>query len=259
MVKCNDAITWLASGKYFPLDNFYIAPFEYQGKEYQTCEHAFQSMKTMDLVQREKIRLCQTPGEAKGLGQLVPMRLDWEIIKYEVMYEIVREKMVKYKAIAELLLSTGNREIVEGNNWDDNCWGNCICAKCKDIPGRNCLGIILMRIRIELDRKINIYRCPECGHEIITEQIDEGVTPFIVTCEKCGEQAISAMYQCNQLHIAKFEWFKPKNDEEIMIELRWQNKTFHSNRASEEELQHSLKETRALVIKGGLILRNKQK
>lgn len=40
------------------------------------------------------------------------------------------------------------REIVEGNYWHDNYWGNCTCDKCKNIEGQNKLGKILMKIRM---------------------------------------------------------------------------------------------------------------
>ena len=43
---------------------------------------------------------------------------------------------------------TGLEEIVEGNYWHDNYWGNCTCDKCKNIEGQNKLGKILMKIRM---------------------------------------------------------------------------------------------------------------
>jgi hypothetical protein len=39
---------------------------------------------------------------------------------------------------------------LEGNNWHDNTWGNCLCDKCKGIEGKNLLGNILMQVREEL-------------------------------------------------------------------------------------------------------------
>ncbi len=45
------------------------------------------------------------------------------------------------RRMAELLVATSTRTIIEGNNWDDTLWGYC------DGRGRNLLGRILMNIR----------------------------------------------------------------------------------------------------------------
>jgi len=49
-----------------------------------------------------------------------------------------------------MLLATLDAELIEGNAWHDNFWGDCFCEKCRDIEGLNVLGNILMRIREEL-------------------------------------------------------------------------------------------------------------
>jgi len=48
------------------------------------------------------------------------------------------------------LLATGDTKLLEGNRWHDNFWGNCDCPNCRDKPGLNYLGKILMRVRLEL-------------------------------------------------------------------------------------------------------------
>jgi predicted NAD-dependent protein-ADP-ribosyltransferase YbiA (DUF1768 family) len=52
-----------------------------------------------------------------------------------------------------MLLATGDEELIEGNTWHDNTWGNCVCQKCQDIPGRNMLGMLLMELRTEIRYK----------------------------------------------------------------------------------------------------------
>jgi predicted NAD-dependent protein-ADP-ribosyltransferase YbiA (DUF1768 family) len=49
-----------------------------------------------------------------------------------------------------MLLATGNEELIEGNTWHDNTWGDCSCDACKDIEGKNMLGKLLMKVRDEL-------------------------------------------------------------------------------------------------------------
>lgn len=51
------------------------------------------------------------------------------------------------RKLAEALLATGDAELIEGNTWCDNIWGNCTCSKCAKTPGENRLGKLLMEIR----------------------------------------------------------------------------------------------------------------
>ena len=70
------------------------------------------------------------------------------------MYRICFAKFSQNKDLQKKLLDTKDMELEETNWWHDNCWGNCVCDKCKDIIGENKLGKILMRIREELRKEI---------------------------------------------------------------------------------------------------------
>ena len=135
-------------GKYAFLSNFYpspIAPFN-DGIVYPTVEHAFQAYKTTDINKRKEIAAQPTPGKAKHLGRHVEIRDDWQEIRINVMYTALKEKF-KDLELRTKLLSTGNAELIEGNTWSDNFWGDCHCPKCRDIKGENNLGKLLMKIR----------------------------------------------------------------------------------------------------------------
>jgi hypothetical protein len=60
--------------------------------------------------------------------------------------------------------------------------------------------------------KVNVYKCPN-GHDNITVNADEGVTPFMLRCREsnCGAMAQSQMYMVNQSLTPQFEWYKPTN------------------------------------------------
>ena len=134
--------------KYAFLSNFYpspIAPFN-DGIVYPTVEHAFQAYKTTDVNKRKEIAAQPTPGKAKHLGRHVEIRDDWQEIRINVMYTALKEKF-KDLELRTKLLSTGNAELIEGNTWSDNFWGDCHCPKCRDIKGENNLGKLLMKIR----------------------------------------------------------------------------------------------------------------
>jgi ribA/ribD-fused uncharacterized protein len=71
-------------------------------------------------------------------------RPDWDVIKIEVMREILREKAEQHEYVRRKLLATGDRELVE-NSWRDDFWG---WGPNRD--GQNMLGKLWMEIRAEL-------------------------------------------------------------------------------------------------------------
>lgn len=128
------------SKEYEFLSNFYSQEITYDGIKYPTNEHAFQAAKTLDLEERKVISSLPTPGQAKRAGRRVSLRPDWEEVKFDVMKEIVILKFIN-PALKEKLLATGDSELIEGNTWNDRCWG-----VCKGV-GQNNLGRILMEVR----------------------------------------------------------------------------------------------------------------
>ena len=128
------------------LSNFYESEIEFEGIVYPTNEHFFQAMKTLDIDERRAIANALTPGKAKRMGRRVTLRSDWEEVKEEVMFLSLCLKFADDQ-LADWLLETGDEELVEGTTWHDNEWGNCTCEKCKNIPGKNKLGKLLMKVR----------------------------------------------------------------------------------------------------------------
>jgi ribA/ribD-fused uncharacterized protein len=135
--------------QYEALSNFADSMICYEYVFYPTVEHYFQAMKTLDPKERGWIASAPTPGEAKRRGRSVKLRPDWEEVKEQVMLDGLRLKF-KIPAMREVLLSTQSAELIEGNWWHDNTWGDCYCDKCKDIEGKNMLGKLLMKVRSEL-------------------------------------------------------------------------------------------------------------
>lgn len=135
--------------EYAFLSNFYDAPCEFEGIVYPTVEHAFQAAKTLDIEKRKEFAAASTPGKAKRMGRSVDLRSDWEEVKTDVMRDCLRSKFTE-PGLRKLLLATGSEELMEGNWWHDNTWGNCLCDECLNIPGRNMLGMLLMEIRKEI-------------------------------------------------------------------------------------------------------------
>ena len=141
------------SGDYSFLSNFYRSTIIFEGMTYPSVEHAFQANKTLDLLRRNQIRNARSCGEAKRLGRSVILREDWEQIKIGLMEKLLKEKFANPN-LKELLLKTGDANLIEGNDWGDNFWG-----VCRGI-GHNHLGKLLMKARDEL-REENNERSPK--------------------------------------------------------------------------------------------------
>jgi ribA/ribD-fused uncharacterized protein len=130
--------------------NFSPHPIELDGKIWPTSEHYFQAQKFVETAPdyTEKIRLSPSPMVAARLGRSrkVPIRPDWEEVKDHVMFRAVLCKFHTHPEIREILLSTGDAEIIEQTT-NDYYWG---CGS--DGTGKNRLGQILMEVR-EILRK----------------------------------------------------------------------------------------------------------
>jgi hypothetical protein len=83
--------------------------------------------------------------------------------------------------------------------------------------------------------KKNIYTCEACHGHIVTVDVDEGVTPFMLTCkahERCSGTMLSSLYCVyDQSMAASHEWYRPASTADLSPGL----------------LEH--------VLKGGLLLR----
>ena len=138
-------------GKYYYLSNYYTKDFMYNGIVFSCAESAFQLQKLQD---PSKIRLLakSSPDEAKRIGRSVRLPRDWEEKKLGIMLNIIRSKF-RDPQLREWLLNTGNEDLIEGNTWHDNYWGDCKCSRCRYTKGQNMLGKILMRVRYDIQKE----------------------------------------------------------------------------------------------------------
>lgn len=127
-------------GEFRFLSNFAPSVVHFDGMEFPSVEHAYQAAKTFDKDLRIKIRNAKTPNEAKKLGKKVKLRQDWDDVKIDVMLGLLEQKFA-IPELHQLLLNTGDAELVEGNWWGDTFWGVCRGH------GKNHLGKLLMTIR----------------------------------------------------------------------------------------------------------------
>ena len=134
-------------GEYAFLSNYSASPFRINYVLFPTMEHYFQANKADNQNDYLHIAYAPTPGEAKRLGRKIQLRSDWEEIKDEVMLTGLRKKFANPE-LRNLLLATGDEELIEGNYWGDTYWGVC------NGVGQNKLGKLLMQVREEIKNNI---------------------------------------------------------------------------------------------------------
>lgn len=125
------------------LSNFYPVPIKWHGLLFSSVEHAYQAAKATNDDDRKKIQKCSSPGAAKRMGKIILLRSDWEEIKLDVMYQLLKQKFSQ-PDFRQRLLSTYDQTLIEGNEWGDEFWGVCRGK------GENHLGKLLMKVREEV-------------------------------------------------------------------------------------------------------------
>ncbi|CAG8458045.1 90_t:CDS:2 [Ambispora gerdemannii] len=130
---------------YGEFSNFYPSSIEIDGEIWPTTEHYFQAQKFIsDPFIVATIRNFSTPNEAakEGRRRDLPLRSDWESIKESVMMVALRAKFTQHPRLHRLLLSTGDKKIIEHTK-NDRYWGDGGGPG----QGKNRLGILLMELR----------------------------------------------------------------------------------------------------------------
>lgn len=135
--------------------NFSPHPIHCAGQDWATVEHFYQAHKfvtTPDAALIQQIRHAPTPEAAAALGRnpRYALRHDWDLCKQQVMWQGVLTKFQTHADIAQILLDTGDAEIIEDSPVD-YYWG---CGA--DGTGYNHLGKLLMRVRDVLRRSPSV-------------------------------------------------------------------------------------------------------
>lgn len=138
------------SGELSFCSNFYHATLKFKEIDFHTAEHAYQWAKCKNQLDKNEILKSTNPVDAKKIGRHAEMVDNWDNIKIQTMYEILKAKFNNLY-LAERLIKTENQELVEHNYWKDYYWGVC------DGKGENWLGRLLMKIREELKQEKTIH------------------------------------------------------------------------------------------------------
>jgi ribA/ribD-fused uncharacterized protein len=128
-------------GQYRFLSNFHLAPVTYERVVYPSTEHAYQAAKHLP-GRRHECGLMDALAAKHWGATAVLDKEEWDKKKLKVMYDVIFDKFQYHARLKQKLLETGDKEIVELNDWGDQLWG-----VTEDGVGRNLLGRVLMLVR----------------------------------------------------------------------------------------------------------------
>jgi ribA/ribD-fused uncharacterized protein len=132
-----------------PLSTHSHHGFNLDDADWPSVEHYFQGMKFENGEYRERIRQASHPKQARKLGatRFKRVRKDWKTVRRVVMTRAVYTKCRAHPEVAEQLLSTGDKLLVENSAYD-YFWG---CGR--DKRGHNTYGRVLMDVRTRLQQE----------------------------------------------------------------------------------------------------------
>jgi len=135
-----------------PFSNFFPAAIKVDSETFPTVEHFWQSQRYPDDTElRSKILASGSITEVHHLVSSIdrPEREDWDKVKSDVLLKALQAKFAQHAEIADQLLSTGEKTIV---NVDSDDWGGMKVASGIS-SGQNNVGLLLMQVRSELRAK----------------------------------------------------------------------------------------------------------
>lgn len=143
----NEIRFYRASGEHGYLSNLFKRGIVFDGRYFDCSEKAYQWGKPKDrnvaewLKDAPKPHLCAMAAHALFAFDIVE---NWNNIKVDRMWDVLREKFRQHQDLREMLLATGEAILIEESK-NDAFWGIG-----KRGNGKNMLGILLMSIREEL-------------------------------------------------------------------------------------------------------------
>jgi GTP cyclohydrolase II len=109
-----------------------------------SVEHYYQAMKFVGTADEVRIRLADTPMQAKRIADELGRSLrktDWDDVKEQVMLDALLAKFRQHPNLGKMLARTAERTLVE-HSTHDSYWGDG-----GDGTGKNRLGTLLMQVR----------------------------------------------------------------------------------------------------------------
>lgn len=143
-----------------PFSQWYPSNFEIDGVKFTHAEQYMMYKKAMmfsDANTAEEILKAKHPRDQKALGRKVKnfVKEDWEANCKRFVYDANRAKFTQNPKLLKVLLSTGNKELVEASP-EDKIWGIGLhekdprCLDKNQWQGTNWLGEAITKVREDL-------------------------------------------------------------------------------------------------------------
>ena len=142
------------------LSNFYPCTIKFNGRRYESAEHAYQAEKAITAKAFDKLNdilSAPTAARAKEIGRGIPDTPLWRRIKVDRMRDILNAKYRQNKKLGDYLCSLRGTNFIEANE-ADSFWGAGASLHSVDLRtgrwnGRNELGRLLVELRDDLLRE----------------------------------------------------------------------------------------------------------
>lgn len=149
---------WKVSDDYGEFSNWYLCGFVCMGVRFHSSEQALMWVKARcfaDIEIAEKILKTDNQAEIKKLGRQVKNYNEeiWNLIRFDVMYDILYHKFSQNPILRDKLVSTGDADIYEASPYD-KIWG-IGSTDVNNIKGKNLLGRALMKVRATLKQNLS--------------------------------------------------------------------------------------------------------
>ena len=153
----------------------YDCEIEYNEKLFNSVEQAYQYTQANTLGCTDvagKIMDAPNGREAMNSAKELPPSNTWDIVKLDVMKELVQIKMDSCQAFRDALLESGNKILAEATR--DSFYGSGLtpdltrCTSPSNYPGQNELGKLMMELRsayyLSKDLDLNLTTAPDINH-----------------------------------------------------------------------------------------------
>ena len=189
--------------------NFYHCEINFQGKLHRSVEHAYQYTKAQvsgyDKTAK-KIYMAKTAKDAKLISKDIPESEAWDIIKLDIMTELIKIKMDPCEAFCNALMETGNKLLVEATGDLFFATGlspeATINTRPGIYPGLNEMGKIMMELRsaCQLSSELASKNLMASSNSPLNEQdISQNKSVFLYKESQCpaveSQQVISTAKQ----------------------------------------------------------------
>lgn len=159
-----------------PLSNFYPCKISYRDEDYASLEHAFQVTKAIslgDLEIAENIKAAPNAFFAKKISKQLDKydTTKWESTNVSIMEELIRIKADTVPEFRDSIIESSSFILAEATS--NLFWASGLNPQLPEVtkpkywPGRNTLGTIIMKVRLDLAKK-NVSKCS-------SEVLDDGV------------------------------------------------------------------------------------